>query len=112
MTLDASLSIDATNSFEKMLAHQMAAVHKLAMEQMGQVSYERGEGRDQAGERRSPMHGRVTTGPASLTQGPAKWTQRITVQYVNVSNGIQAVIANIDCDRVEGLESPPDTKLS
>ena len=41
MALDASLSIEATNSLEKMLAHQLAAVHKLAMEQMGLVSHER-----------------------------------------------------------------------
>jgi len=34
-------AIQATNSLEKMLAHQLAAVHKLAMQQMGQVSYER-----------------------------------------------------------------------
>lgn len=37
MALDAANSIQATNSLEKMLAHQMAAMHKQAMEQMDQV---------------------------------------------------------------------------
>ena len=41
MTLDAVQSIQASTRLEKMVAHQMAAVHKLAMQQMGQVSYER-----------------------------------------------------------------------
>ena len=31
--------------------------------------------------------------------------QRITVQYVNVSNGSQAVIANVQQDNVDGLKS-------
>ena len=40
MALDATISIQASNSLERMLVHQMAAAHKLAMEQMGQVSDE------------------------------------------------------------------------
>jgi hypothetical protein len=40
MALDAANSIQASNSLERMLAHQMAAAHKQAMEQMGQVPYE------------------------------------------------------------------------
>ena len=38
MALDATISIQASNSLERMLVHQMAAAHKLAMEQMGQGS--------------------------------------------------------------------------
>jgi hypothetical protein len=40
MALDAANSIQAANSLEKMLAHQMAAAHKPAMELMGPVCYE------------------------------------------------------------------------
>lgn len=40
MALDAAFSIQASNSLERMLAHQMAAAHKMAMEQMGQVPCE------------------------------------------------------------------------
>jgi hypothetical protein len=40
MALDAANSIQARHSLEKMLAHQMAAAHKLVMEQMAQVCYE------------------------------------------------------------------------
>ena len=40
MALDAANSIQAKDSLEKMLAHQMAAAHKLTMELMGQVCYE------------------------------------------------------------------------
>ena len=38
MAVDAALSIQATNSLEKMLAHQLAATHKQIMELMGAVS--------------------------------------------------------------------------
>ena len=40
MALDAANSIQATNSLEQMLAHQLAAAHKVAMEQLGQAAYE------------------------------------------------------------------------
>jgi len=37
--------------------------------------------------------------------------QRITVQYVNVSNGSQAVIANVRQDNADGLEIQPGLKV-
>jgi hypothetical protein len=37
--------------------------------------------------------------------------QRITVQYVNVSNGSQAVIANVRQDNGDGLEIQPGLKV-
>jgi hypothetical protein len=40
MALDAANSIQAVNSLERMLAHQLAAAHKLVIKQMGQVCYE------------------------------------------------------------------------
>ena len=38
MAVDAALSIQASNSLEKMVAHQLAATHKQIMELMGAVS--------------------------------------------------------------------------
>jgi hypothetical protein len=41
MGVDAADSIQAGNSLEKMLAHQLAAAHRTAMEQMRLSSYDR-----------------------------------------------------------------------
>jgi hypothetical protein len=40
MALDAASSIQARNSLEKMLAHQLAAAHKEVMQQLGRVKYD------------------------------------------------------------------------
>jgi hypothetical protein len=40
MALDAASSIQASNSLEKMLAHQLAAAHKEVMQQLGRVKYD------------------------------------------------------------------------
>ena len=40
MALDAANSIQARNSLEKMLAHQLAAAHKVVMQQLGGVKYD------------------------------------------------------------------------
>ena len=108
MALDASVSVQATNSLEKMLAHQMAAVHKLAMEQMGQVSYER----DATAEaKRVNAIARCMAvyqqGLLALHKVRQNGQQQITVQYVNVSNGSQAVIANVQRGHVDGFEASP-----
>jgi hypothetical protein len=44
MALDAADSIGATNSLEKMLAHQLAAAHKVVMEQMGSIPHKHNPG--------------------------------------------------------------------
>lgn len=97
MGFDASDTIQAQNSLEKMLAHQLAATHAVVMEQVGQV-HVREEG--QATAKRltaiarclhAYQHGLVTLKKLRQTGN-----QRITVQYVNVSEGGQAVIGTID----------------
>ena len=40
MALDAANSIQAGNSLENMLAHQLAATHKEVMQQLGRVKYD------------------------------------------------------------------------
>jgi hypothetical protein len=97
MALDAANSIHAANSLEKMLAHQMAAAHKLVMEQMGQVCYEQ-NARDQT--KRLNAAARCMAvyqqGLLALHKMRQNGQQRITVQYVNVSHGSQAVIGNVE----------------
>ena len=97
MALDAANSIQADNSLERMLAHQMATAHKLAMEQMGQVSYER----DAAAQaKRLNAAARCMAvyqhGLLVLHKVRQNGHQRIMVQYVNVSDGSQAVIGNVE----------------
>jgi hypothetical protein len=111
MALDAANSIQATNSLERMLAHQMAAAHKLAMEQMSQVSYEHIAA---AQTKRLNAAARCMAvyqqGLLILHKVRKNGQQRITVQYVNVSNGGQAVIANIKRD--SGGDSEPQSTMS
>lgn len=110
MALDAASSIQAKNSLEKMLAHQLAAVHKLAMELMGQVSYEHNA---MAQAKRLNAAARCMAvyqqGVLTLQKLRQNGQQRITVQYVNVSNGSQAVIGNIE--RNGGGDTEPRTAM-
>jgi hypothetical protein len=97
MALDAANSIEVSNSLERMLAHQMASVHKLAMEQMGRVSYEH----DAAAQtKRLNAAARCMAvyqqGLLALHKIRQNGQQRIMVQYVNVMNGSQAVIEDIE----------------
>lgn len=97
MGLDAADTIQAQNSLEKMLAHQLAATHAVIMEQVGQVHI-REEGHASAK--------RLTTiarclhayqqGLLTLKKLRQTGNQRIVVQYVNVSDGGQAVIGNVE----------------
>ncbi len=108
MALDAANSIQASNSLERMLAHQLAAAHKLAMEQMGQVPCEHNAA---AQAKRLNAAARCMTayqqGLLALHKLRQNGQQRITVQYVNVSNGSQAVIGNIERDIGRNLEPQP-----
>ena len=79
-----------------MLAHQLATAHKVAMEQLGRVSY----GHDASAQAKhlnaaarcmtAYQHGLLT-----LRKMRQNGNQRITVQYVNVSNGSQAVLGDV-----------------
>jgi hypothetical protein len=97
MALDAADSIQAGNSLEKMLAHQLAAAHRTAMEQMRLSSYDRDPA---AQSKRLNAAAKCMTayqnGLLTLRKLRQTGNQRITVQYVNVSEGGQAVIGNIE----------------
>jgi hypothetical protein len=99
MAVDAALSIQASNSLEKMLAHQLAATHKQIMELMGEVSCQPNAGaqakRINAAARYMSVY---QQGMLALHKIRQNGQQRIMVQYVDVSNGSQAVIRNIERD--------------
>jgi hypothetical protein len=98
MGVDAANAIQAGNSLEKMLAHQLAAAHKATMEMIGSVHPNSHDAsahtkRLNAAARcmRAYQQGLETL--RKLRQGGQ---QRIMVQYVNVSEGGQAVIGSIE----------------
>ena len=93
--VDAAVSVRARNSLEKMLCHQMAATHHMAMKLMVRA----------ADARLPPVEtARLTNAGAGLMQvyqdgllALKKFRtggqQKIVVQHVQVSDGGQAVIA-------------------
>lgn len=96
MALDAAASIGATNSIEKMLAHQLAVAHKNAMEQIDRAHGACGPEMEL---KRLAVATRLMTvyqqGLLTLKKLRQGGKQQITVQYVNVSEGSQAVIGNV-----------------
>ena len=96
MGLDASVSIQAKNSPEKMLAHQLAAVHRVVMDHMA-FSPSRHDIAGQA--KRLNAVARCMSvyqqGLLTLRKLRQGGHQRISVQYVNVTDGSQAVIGNV-----------------
>jgi hypothetical protein len=97
MGVDASTSIQSRNSLERMLAHQLAAVHRVAMDHMAFVP-SRFDVVGQA--KRLNAAARCMTvyqqGLLTLRKLRQDGHQRISVQYVNVSEGSQAVIGNVE----------------
>lgn len=100
MALDASASIEAANSLEKMLAHQLAVAHKNAMEQIGRAH---GACAPDIEIKRLNVATRFMSvfqqGLLTLKKLRQGGRQQITVQYVNVSHGSQAVIGSVENGR-------------
>jgi hypothetical protein len=96
MGLDASASINAANSLEKMLAHQLAVIHKSALEQLGRAH---GACTPDIEIKRINAATRLMSvfqqGLLTLKKLRQDGRQQITVQYVNVSHGSQAVIGKL-----------------
>ena len=100
MALDVSASIEASNSLEKMLAHQLAVVHKNAMEQIGRAH---GACMPDMEIKRLNVATRFMSvfqqGLLTLKKLRQGGQQQITVQYVNVSQGSQPVIGSVENGR-------------
>jgi hypothetical protein len=96
MGVDAANSIQASNSLERMLAHQLAAAHKTAMEQMKLSSYDRDPTIQAKRLNAAAKHmAAYQNGLLTLRKLRRSGNQRIMVQYVNVSNGSQAVLGDV-----------------
>ena len=97
MALDVANTIQAGNSSEKMLAHQLAAMHKVAMEMIGSVVP---HSRDAAIQnRRLNAAVRCMTayqqGLLTLRKLRGGGHQRISVQHIQVSDGGQAIVGDV-----------------
>jgi hypothetical protein len=96
LALDASNTVQAENSVEKMLAHQMALSHKVAFEQACKAQIERDPNVEL---RRLQITARMMTASqdAALALQKLKTggTQNVVVQHVNVQAGGQAVVGNL-----------------
>lgn len=97
MALDVANTIQAGNSSEKMLAHQLAAMHKVAMEMIGSVVPHS----DDAAIQNRRLNAAVRCiavyqqGLLTLRKLKSGGHQRISVQYVKVTDSSQAVINNV-----------------
>ena len=107
LAVDTAESIQASNSIEKMMAHQMAAAHKLAMTFAGKakeliehkgsawVEDEAPYAAEAAQVANASARMMDTFQKAALALHKLRvgGTQTMTVQHVNVSDGGQAVVA-------------------
>ena len=95
MALDASESIQARNSLEKMLAHQMAACHHLSMRLITKATGTYGDTMDLQRLVNSSVRLMNTYQQALQTIHKLRTGGRqvVTVQHVNVKDGGQAVVA-------------------
>lgn len=106
MALDASATIHADNSMEKMLAHQLAAAHSLAMRMFAEAGEELAAykktgyqypHRSIEAARKANTGARLMDafqrGMLALQRTRNGGQQTATVQHVNVSAGGQAVVA-------------------
>ena len=97
MALDVANTIQAGDRSEKMLAHQLAAMHKVGMEMIGSVVPHS----DDAAIHNRRLNAAVRCmtafqqGLLALRKLKSGGHQRISVQYVNVTDGSQAVIGNV-----------------
>jgi len=102
MAHDATTSIKAENSLEKMMAHELAVAHKMVMELIGRA---RGANTPDMEIQRLTLATRFMTvfqqGMLTLKKIRQGGQQKITVQYVNVSHGSQAVIGSVENGRGE-----------
>ncbi|MBI5922424.1 MAG: hypothetical protein HY847_12390 [Betaproteobacteria bacterium] len=97
MAIDAAASIKAENSLEKMLAHQLAVAHKTALEITDKATFMQ----DTVEKTRMlnlacRMMETYQRGLLTLQRLRSNGEQRITVQYVTVTDGGQAIIGNVD----------------
>ena len=106
MALDASQSIKADNSLEKMLAHQMAAAHEAAMRFLDRAFACRFPDQSVDCNRYASLSARFMTvyqqAALTLQRLRSGGSQIVTVQHVNVGPGGQAVVGNVQANQSKG----------
>jgi hypothetical protein len=97
MALDAADTMVASNSLEKMMAHQMAVLHSTAMTYAGQAALAQDQGRA-VSMMNLALRSMETFQKGLLTIKRLRGTgeQRITIQHVNVTQGGRAVIGQVN----------------
>jgi hypothetical protein len=101
MGIDAAQSIQAENSLEKMLAHQMAVAHEMAMRFADRaLSCQHARAGDQVEATRcantaARLMGTFQDAMLTLQRIRSGGSQTVTVQHVTVAQGGQAVIGNV-----------------
>lgn len=96
LAFDTAESVGATNSIEKMLAHQMAAAHKASLKSLAKADQQRD----------TVEQARLTNAAARLMQAFQQGAltlqrlrtggnQTVTVQHVNVASGAQAIVGHV-----------------
>ncbi len=99
MGIDAADAIGASNSLEKMLAHQLAVAHEAALRILDQALGHEGQRNPVEGCRLANTAARLMSvyqdGLMTLQRLRTGGSQTVTVQHVNVQAGAQAVIGNV-----------------
>ncbi len=115
LALDTAETIQAQNSLEKMLAHQLAAAHKLSMtfakKALDYLSRQGSGLHDQSGihavegvraaNTSAKLMDIYQKGILALNKVRTGGQQTVTVQHLNVSNGGQALVAGALRERVK-----------
>jgi len=105
MAVDASASIQSRNSLEKMMAHQLAAVHRVVMDHLAFLpSHYEIEAQAKRLNAAAWCMSVYQQGLLTLQKLRQGGHQRISVQYVDVTDGSQAVIGNVQ-NKVQRMET-------
>lgn len=96
MAIDAADTIKAENSLEKMLAHQLAAAHKTALNVMAKGAlHQDGLEKTRMLNLACRMMETYQRGLLTLQRLRSNGEQKITVQYINIGEGAQAVVGDV-----------------
>lgn len=98
--VDVANTVQAGNTVEKLLAHQVALAHKIAFEQASKANREKNPAIEAKRlESAARMMGVAQRAALTLQRLRASGPQRVVVQHVHVEAGGQAVVGNVRMGR-------------
>jgi hypothetical protein len=101
--IDVANTVQAGNTVEKLLAHQVAVAHKIAFEQASKASHERNPAIEAKRlETVAKMMAASQRAAVTLQKLRAAGPQKVVVQHVHVEAGGQAVVGNVRMGRRRG----------